>query len=137
MSGESIVRNLMYGIRDCMAFGEPMKIGYLPDSFGMSGQLPHIYNGFGITRTMFWRGCSERHGTDKTEFLWQSGDGSEVTAQVLPLGYAIGKYLPEDEAGCENGSTAISRFWKRRPSPKRFCCPTDTTRCRCSRTFSR
>ena len=99
VSGESIVRNLMYGMRDCMEFGEPMKIGYLPDSFGMSGQLPHIYNGFGITRTLFWRGCSERHGTDKTEFLWQSADGSEVTAQVLPLGYAIGKYLPEDDAG--------------------------------------
>lgn len=48
---------------------------------------------------MFWRGCSERHGTDKTEFLWQSSDGSEVTAQVLPLGYAIGKYLPADENG--------------------------------------
>lgn len=99
VSGESIVRNLLYGMRDCLAFGEPMKIGYLPDSFGMSGQLPHIYNGFGITRTMFWRGCSERHGTDKTEFLWQSSDGSEVVAQVLPLGYAIGKYLPEDESG--------------------------------------
>lgn len=99
VAGESIVRNLLYGMRDCLAFGEPMKIGYLPDSFGMSAQLPHIYNGFGITRTMFWRGCSERHGTDKTEFLWQSTDGSEVTAQVLPLGYAIGKYLPEDEAG--------------------------------------
>ncbi|WP_112204736.1 mannosylglycerate hydrolase, partial [Kluyvera cryocrescens] len=99
VSAESIVRNLMYGIRDCLTLGEPMKIGYLPDSFGMSGQLPHIYNGFGITRTIFWRGCSERHGTDKTEFLWQSQDGSEVAAQVLPLGYAIGKYLPEDEAG--------------------------------------
>ncbi|TCC63731.1 mannosylglycerate hydrolase [Citrobacter braakii] len=99
VSGESIVRNLMYGIRDCMAFGEPMKIGYLPDSFGMSGQMPHIYNGFGINRALFWRGCSERHGTDKTEFLWQSADGSQVTTQVLPLGYAIGKYLPEDEAG--------------------------------------
>ncbi len=49
VSAESIVRNLMYGMRDCLAFGEPMKIGYLPDSFGMSGQLPHIYNGFGIT----------------------------------------------------------------------------------------
>ena len=99
VSAESIVRNLMYGMRDCLAFGEPMKIGYLPDSFGMSGQLPHIYTGFGITRTMFWRGCSERHGTDKTEFFWQSSDGSEVTAQVLPLGYAIGKYLPADENG--------------------------------------
>ncbi|QKN82722.1 mannosylglycerate hydrolase [Scandinavium goeteborgense] len=99
VAGESIVRNLLYGMRDCLSFGEPMKIGYLPDSFGMSGQLPHIYNGFGIKRAMFWRGCSERHGTDKTEFLWRSQDGSEVTTQVLPLGYAIGKYLPEDEAG--------------------------------------
>ncbi|MEH6453834.1 MAG: glycoside hydrolase family 38 C-terminal domain-containing protein [Psychromonas sp.] len=96
VSGESIVRNMMYGLRDCMQLGEPMKIGYLPDSFSMSSQLPMIYNGFGIDRTMFWRGCSERHGTNKTEFLWQSNDGSEVTAQVLPLGYAIGKYLPED-----------------------------------------
>ncbi|WP_313082480.1 mannosylglycerate hydrolase [Atlantibacter sp.] len=99
VAGESIVRNLMYGLRDCREFGEPMMIGYLPDSFGMSGQLPHIFNGFGITRAMFWRGCSERHGSDKTEFLWQSGEGSEVVAQVLPLGYAIGKYLPDDEAG--------------------------------------
>ncbi|MGY0162100.1 mannosylglycerate hydrolase [Edwardsiella tarda] len=99
VAGESIVRNLMYGMRDCLSLGEPMKIGYLPDSFSMSAQLPHIFNGFGITRAMFWRGCSERHGSDKTEFLWQSNDGSEVVAQVLPLGYAIGKYLPEDEAG--------------------------------------
>ena len=97
VSGESIVRNMLYGMRDCLALGEPMKIGYLPDSFSMSSQLPMIYNGFGINRTMFWRGCSERHGTNKTEFLWQSNDGSEVTTQVLPLGYAIGKYLPEDK----------------------------------------
>ena len=99
VSGESIVRNMMYGIRDCMKFGDAMKIGYLPDSFSMSSQLPMIYNGFDITRAMFWRGCSERHGTNKTEFLWQSNDGSEVVAQVLPLGYAIGKYLPQDEEG--------------------------------------
>lgn len=99
VAGESIVRNLLYGMRDCQPLGEPMKIGYLPDSFGMSGQLPHIFNGFGIRRAMFWRGCSERHGTDKTEFIWQSQDGSETTTQVLPLGYAIGKYLPLDTEG--------------------------------------
>ncbi len=99
VAGESIVRNMLYGIRDCLALGEPMRIGYLPDSFSMSSQLPMIYKGFDIDTAMFWRGCSERHGTDKTEFLWQSNDGSEVVAQVLPLGYAIGKYLPQDEAG--------------------------------------
>ena len=138
VSAESIVRNLMYGMRDCLAFGEPMKIGYLPDSFGMSGQLPHIYNGLGITRTMFWRGCSERHGTDKTEFLWQSSDGSEVTAQVLPLGYAIGStYLPT-KTDYANASTVILTCWKKSVcNPKRFYCRMVMTRCHCSKISSR
>ncbi|MGL4676057.1 MAG: mannosylglycerate hydrolase [Brevinema sp.] len=96
VNGESIVRNLMYGIKDCQEFGEHMKIGYLPDSFGQSEQLPQIFRGFDINKAMFWRGCSERHGASKTEFYWQSNDGSKVLAQVLPLGYAIGKYLPND-----------------------------------------
>ncbi|SES67532.1 mannosylglycerate hydrolase [Thorsellia anophelis] len=97
VGAESITRNLLYGMKDCQPFGEVMEIGYLPDSFGMSQALPQILNGFGIDTAMFWRGCSERHGTHHTEFVWQSVDGSEVIAQVLPLGYAIGKYLPEDK----------------------------------------
>ncbi len=96
INGESIIRNLLYGIKDCNEFGDHMKIGYLPDSFGQSEQLPQIFKGFDIDKSIFWRGCSERHGTDKTEFNWKSNDGSQVLAQILPLGYAIGKYLPND-----------------------------------------
>ncbi|MEZ9706964.1 alpha-mannosidase, partial [Vibrio breoganii] len=33
VGGESIVRNMLYGLCDCLELGEPMKIGYLPDSF--------------------------------------------------------------------------------------------------------
>lgn len=97
VGGESIVRNLLYGYRDCQKIGPIMKIGYLPDSFGQSGQMPMILNGFGITRSMFWRGTSERMGSNKTEFYWESDDGSKVLTQLLPLGYAIGKYLPINE----------------------------------------
>ncbi|MFC0178711.1 mannosylglycerate hydrolase [Thorsellia kenyensis] len=97
VGAESITRNLLYGMKDCKPFKEVMNIGYLPDSFGMSAALPQILNGFGIEDAMFWRGCSERHGTHHTEFVWKSIDGSEVIAQVLPLGYAIGKYLPDDK----------------------------------------
>ncbi|PEL14311.1 mannosylglycerate hydrolase [Bacillus sp. AFS017336] len=97
VGGESIVRNLLYGMKDCEEFGEPMKIGYLPDSFGQSAQMPMILNGFDIKYSIFWRGTSERHGTDKTEFYWETDDGSKVLVQLFPLGYAIGKYLPEDE----------------------------------------
>lgn len=96
VGGESIVRNLLYGYKDCQEFGECMNIGYLPDSFGQSGQIPMILNGFNIYRSMFWRGTSERMGTNKTEFYWKSDDGSQVLTQLLPLGYAIGKYLPTD-----------------------------------------
>ncbi|EUJ44799.1 glycoside hydrolase family 38 N-terminal domain-containing protein [Paenilisteria rocourtiae] len=96
VGGESIVRNLLYGMEEAERFGEPMKIGYLPDSFGQSAQLPHILNGFGIKHAIFWRGISERFGTDKTEFYWRSKDGSQVLTLLLPLGYAIGKYLPEE-----------------------------------------
>ena len=97
VGGESIVRNLLYGIKDCETFGDYMKIGYLPDSFGQSSQMPQILRGFDIKYSIFWRGTSERHGTDKTEFYWQSDEGSKVLVQLFPLGYAIGKYLPEDE----------------------------------------
>lgn len=97
VGGESIVRNLLYGIKDSREFGPHMEIGYLPDSFGQSAQMPMILNGFGITRSIFWRGTSERHGTDKTEFYWTSDDGSKVLVQLMPLGYAIGKYLPTEE----------------------------------------
>lgn len=97
VGGESIVRNLLYGRKDCEAFGEAMKIGYLPDSFGQSAQMPQILNGFDIKHFIFWRGASERLGTDKTEFYWESDEGSKVLVQLLPLGYAIGKYLPVEE----------------------------------------
>jgi mannosylglycerate hydrolase len=97
VGAESIVRNLLYGLKDSEEFGSPMKIGYLPDSFGQSSQIPQILNGFDIKYSIFWRGTSERHGTDKTEFHWESDDGSKVLVQLFPLGYAIGKYLPEDE----------------------------------------
>lgn len=102
VGGESIVRNLLYGMKDCEEFGVPMKIGYLPDSFGQSAQMPMILNGFDIKYSIFWRGTSERHGTNKTEFYWETDDGSKVLVQLFPLGYAIGKYLPEDEDTLQN-----------------------------------
>jgi len=102
VNAESITRNLLYGIKDCKEFGLYMGIGYIPDSFGQSEQIPQILNGFGIDKAMFWRGCSERHGTNKTEFYWESIEGSRVLSQIMPLGYAIGKYLPNDKEGLKS-----------------------------------
>ncbi len=103
VGGESILRNLLYGLKDCAALGgDAMKIGYLPDSFGQSEKLPQLLNGFGIDRCIFWRGTSERHGTNKHNFYWQGEHGEgEVLVHLMPLGYAIGKYLPEERDALE------------------------------------
>ncbi len=45
ISGESIVRNMYYGMKRCETFGGYMNVGYVPDSFGQSGNMPQIYKG--------------------------------------------------------------------------------------------
>jgi len=96
ISGESIVRNLHYGIDRCKDFGEHMKVGYVPDSFGQSAQMPQIYRGFGIDSSLFWRGVSDDM-TSNTEFTWEGSDGSKVLAVQIPFGYYYGGNIPEDE----------------------------------------
>lgn len=96
VGGESVARNLLYGLKDSRELGDPMMIGYLPDSFGQSEKMPQILNGFGIDWAIFWRGSSERNGTTKHNFNWKSNTEGEVLTHLFPLGYAIGKYLPLD-----------------------------------------
>ncbi len=95
--GESIIRNLYYGIKRAQDFTpEPMLNGYAPDTFGHNGQMPQIYQQFGIDNTIFWRGFSELKA-DKSDFLWQGIDGSIVYGINLATGYQGAKYLEADE----------------------------------------
>jgi len=96
VGAESILRNLLYGIHDCREFGGHMEIGYVPDSFGQTEQLPQILAGFGLDRCVFWRGWWEGI-SEATEFRWTSRDGSEVTTAVMPTGYSGIKGMPADE----------------------------------------
>ena len=96
VAGESVVRNLLYGKLDCDKFGPRMMIGYLPDSFGQSAAFPKILNGFGIERSLFWRGYSQRLGISNSEFLWQADDGSEVMVELLPINYSVGITMPNN-----------------------------------------
>lgn len=76
VSPESMIRNLMLGIRIAKKIGGVSKIGYMPDQFGQIGQMPQILQGFGIDNAFFGRGLFH----DKINFLWQAPDGSEVLA---------------------------------------------------------
>lgn len=95
ISGESIVRNMYYGMKRCESFGKYMNVGYVPDSFGQSGNMPQIYRQFGIEDTLFWRGVSDdmvRH----TDYNWRGDDGSVVFTTQIPFGYYIGGNIPEE-----------------------------------------
>jgi alpha-mannosidase len=94
VGGESLVRNLMRGLRVARRFGEPMMVGYLPDCFGQIAHMPALLHGFAIENAVIWRGADE--GLAKTEFFWRAPDGSEVLTVHLPDGYGIANALPAE-----------------------------------------
>lgn len=105
ISGESIVRNMYYGMKRCEEFGGYMNVGYVPDSFGQSGNMPQIYKEFGIKDTLFWRGVSDDM-VKHTDFNWKGDDGSVVFTTQIPFGYYIGGNIPED-------SQKSDEFWQK------------------------
>lgn len=92
-SGEATVRSLLVGTRIARRFGACASIGYLPDQFGNISQMPQILRGFGIDNAVFGRGYQLRGGR-KMEFLWQSPDGSQVTASLMAFWYNNAQRLP-------------------------------------------
>lgn len=104
ISAESIVRNMYYGMKRCEEFGGYMNVGYVPDSFGQAGNMPQIYQAFGIKDTLFWRGVSDDM-VKHTDYIWQGDDGSEVFVTQIPFGYYIGGNIPEEEPKSEE-------FWQ-------------------------
>ena len=105
ISGESIVRNMYYGMKRCETFGGYMNVGYVPDSFGQSGNMPQIYKEFGIDGTLFWRGVSDDM-VNHTDYNWRGDDGSVVFTTQIPFGYYIGGNIPEDPKQSEE-------FWQK------------------------
>lgn len=95
ISGESIVRNLTYGMRRCEDFGPYMNVGYMPDSFGQAANMPQIYRAAGIEDTLFWRGVSNDMAQN-LNYIWRGDDGSTVFATQMPTGYYIGGNMPEE-----------------------------------------
>ncbi|NTV81897.1 MAG: hypothetical protein HGA24_10815, partial [Candidatus Aminicenantes bacterium] len=84
--GESLARQLLYGKRYFLdKFGVDVKVGWNPDSFGHSWQLPQILRRAGIDSYVFER-CPPQ--PDPTHFFWWEGmDGSRVLGYVPPGWY--------------------------------------------------
>ncbi|SDT34755.1 glycosyl hydrolase-related protein [Jiangella sp. DSM 45060] len=84
-SGETIVRNLELGWQGAEALGGAMPVGYLPDMFGHTAQVPQLLARAGIEHAALWRGAPgalTTHG-----FRWEAPDGSSVRVEYLFDGY--------------------------------------------------
>ncbi len=95
VSGESLIRNLKIGFEVAEGYGiKPAMVGYLPDMFGHTSQMPQILQGFGIEHAVVWRGMPSE--IKKNQFRWQAPDGSFVLTAFLPLGYGVTFNFPDD-----------------------------------------
>ncbi len=94
-SGESLVRNLLLGRKLSEEFGGCMQAGYLPDQFGLPGQVPQVLRGFGLDTAVFGRGRKHLPGR-KCEFKWRAPNGDEVLAVHMAYWYNNAQRFPSD-----------------------------------------
>ena len=92
VSGESLLRNLELGLQRAREIGEPMPVGYLPDQFGHTAQMPQLLRLRGIETAVIWRGVPA--GKVGGVFDWEALDGSSVRTIHLQRSYAHGRRLP-------------------------------------------
>ncbi|MBP7310804.1 MAG: alpha-mannosidase, partial [Candidatus Cloacimonetes bacterium] len=86
ISGESIIRQFMYGKRWFeKEFGFAPSCLWLPDCFGFSGNLPQYLKGCGVdwfmTQKLSW---NESNTFPHHLFMWEGIDGSRILAHQLP-----------------------------------------------------
>ncbi|NOJ06650.1 glycoside hydrolase family 38 C-terminal domain-containing protein [Vibrio splendidus] len=93
VAGESIIRNLKYGMHIAESLGHSMKVGYLPDTFGHNAQMPTLFKGIGIDNIIFWRGIDYDQQVNRSNFNWRSAGGDEIYAYNLVHGYGAAKNM--------------------------------------------
>ncbi|HEY5560319.1 MAG TPA: glycoside hydrolase family 38 C-terminal domain-containing protein [Clostridiaceae bacterium] len=97
ISGESHIRNLQLGSKRGVEMGGVMPVSYLCDMVGHIAQMPQIIKGFGIEYFVGWRGILDGKERNKSEFIWEGPDGSQVLVKVMVDSY--NNLIPEDSAG--------------------------------------
>lgn len=113
-SGESTIRNLLYGTSDAKELGAVMNVGYLPDQFGHIAQLPQILKGFDIDSAVFARGIQD----GIAEHIWHGLNNDSTLAISLTHWYGNAQQIPTSkseldryltEASKKQGKTTLSK----------------------------
>lgn len=124
VSGESTIRNLLFGQKVAQKFdGSAMQVGYIPDSFGHTAMMPAILRGFDMDTAIVYRGFGGEPGQEKSEYIWQAADGSEVLMIHLPPNGYGDAYIGENstEAFIKKGNRLKEILDPRATTPHRLC----------------
>jgi hypothetical protein len=97
VSGETMVRDLQYGLARASELGGAMEVGYLPDMFGHVAQMPQLFRLAGLEHAVAWRGVPA--AVEQTAFWWEAPDGSRVRTEYLYGSYSNGRDIPIDPDG--------------------------------------
>lgn len=85
VSGESLARNFLLGMKRAEAFGQTSRIGWLCDIFGHSSQMPQILAQLGIDNALLWRGADCEQSNP---FSWEGADGTKIlVSRFIDNGY--------------------------------------------------
>ena len=107
VSGESLIRNIQYGLEISKEFGCKEFTAYMPDSFGHPADMPMVFKKFGIDTGITWRGVNPKH----SEFIWQSANGDNLLMYYLAKGYGH-HFLHEAATSKAQKTEALSELLK-------------------------
>lgn len=84
-SGESLVRQILYGVRFFMQeFGVRSRVAWLPDVFGYNASLPQIFKKCGIDYFMTTKiNWNQFNRLPNDTFYWEGIDGSRVLTHLI------------------------------------------------------
>ncbi|MDF0479375.1 alpha-mannosidase [Vagococcus sp. PNs007] len=113
ISSESNTRNMLIGLEESKKWGDPVMLGYFPDTFGNMGQTPQMMLEGGIDVATFGRGVKptgfdnavindDKYASQFSEMWWEGPDGSKIFGVLFANWYSNGNEIPaEREAAIE------------------------------------
>lgn len=118
VSGESLIRNLMIGLRTARVFGRPLNVAYMPVAAWLPGQMPQILRGFLIDTAIL----AGRDEEPASELRWSGTDGTQIVVGQLwdaQPNYGLGLKKRRDAIApySQSGHLLLVNIWRRPYKP--------------------
>lgn len=107
ISGEANARDMLIGNQESKKWGNPVDLGYFPDTFGNMGQTAQMLKLADLKYAAFGRGVkptglnnqvfdNEKYTSQYSEMWWKGPDDSKVLSILFANWYSNGNEIPVD-----------------------------------------